>query len=129
MKLQCNCGVIITKDLYPYKNFIIDGARANNDFSYKDYAVRVGTFKHTSYHASLKSPFWLKGERYDINKCDLVFTAVKLDEFKTGKGCCDIDCGDVVCNGCKTKLGYEFSDCWQTQCITFIGKNIKRVFK
>jgi hypothetical protein len=126
MQFACNCGQMLSLDLYPRKRFVVDTTRPNDNYS--EQIVKQGSFIHRSPN-TISWYLDSRYSRYDLNKKDLILSNVRLQEYRTGSGCCDVDSGTVHCNSCNILIGYEFSDCWQTHRVTLNGNLIKRVFK
>lgn len=146
MRLTCRqCETILTKDLYQVKDFVKDPIIKDTNITdnasvivissnpadeYEErptYSMKKGTFALLK-HAN---PNMLQFEKNKKNANNF-FVAPEdvLDQiqlvFKQGWGCCGNSYRDFKCPLCRSFLGYQHLDCYESKHVHFYHKHVVR---
>lgn len=129
MKLKCNCGEILTKDLYPTKNWHCYDV-------VEDYYGECGTkhymeVKGGSFLLSKQIPHIKKMKRYPqgfwVNSNDILDS--KQLKYRRGYGCCGLAWEPFICPKCKETIGEINLDCYQDHRVELYETKVGRIYK
>jgi hypothetical protein len=120
MIIKCNCGKVLTKDLYYTKDFHVEKEIDDEGHVYmRHYWLHTGAFT-TSVRTWYDDKKLLCVSRED-------FVEGFLLEYQYGWGCCDISHKDVICE-CGKVIGDYSLDCWQTRTVDLFENCIRREY-
>lgn len=113
MKFKCNkCQQILTKDLFKSKTIEIEEKEEDDLYFSTSSIVKKGTYAINKYNK----------KNYLINPEDFI-DSIQLN-FISGSGCCGNSHVELFCEFCKTEIGFQSLDCYETKTLSIYKEKV-----